>query len=181
MFLSGNRATTCTDKAPAWLSESQRFLCSVLRESALPIFLHWSNCDWTCWKTGCYPNWIPIMTITFYNWTQFPPHFHTCVRVILYRVLPQRWIGHASNGDNNLLPWPPRSPDLTPCDFFLWGFVRDSVYVPPLSTPIQEFSGRMTHALQAITADMLHWVWDEIDCHVDLCYVTQGHALKDCN
>ena len=21
---------------------------------------------------------------------------------------------------------PPRSPDLTPCDFFLWGFLKDS-------------------------------------------------------
>ena len=42
----GNRATTCTDRAPAWLSESQRFLCGVRRESARPIFLHWSNCVW---------------------------------------------------------------------------------------------------------------------------------------
>jgi hypothetical protein len=24
--------------------------------------------------------------------------------------------------------WPPRSPDLTPCDFYLWGVVRDMVY-----------------------------------------------------
>jgi hypothetical protein len=29
--------------------------------------------------------------------------------------------------DNKLSPWPPRSPDLTPCDLFLWGFVKDSV------------------------------------------------------
>ena len=28
--------------------------------------------------------------------------------------------------------WPPRSPDLTVCDFFLWSFVKDNVYVPPL-------------------------------------------------
>jgi len=27
-------------------SKSQRFLCSVPRESAQPSFLHWSNCDW---------------------------------------------------------------------------------------------------------------------------------------
>jgi hypothetical protein len=24
--------------------------------------------------------------------------------------------------------WPPRSPDLTPCDFYLWGVVKDMVY-----------------------------------------------------
>ena len=26
----------------------------------------------------------------------------------------------------------PRSPDATPYDFFLWGYVKDQVYVPPL-------------------------------------------------
>ena len=29
------------------------------------------------------------------------------------------------NGDRN---WPPRSSDLSPCDFFLWGFVKSRVY-----------------------------------------------------
>ena len=33
--------------------------------------------------TGCYPNWTPIMTITFYNWTVLPPHFHRNVRVLI--------------------------------------------------------------------------------------------------
>ena len=34
--------------------------------------------------------------------------------------------------DQMLLTWPPRSQDATPCDFFLWGYVKDQVYVPPL-------------------------------------------------
>jgi hypothetical protein len=33
------------------------------------------------------------------------------------------------------------------------------------------------HALQAITVDMLHRVWDEFDYRVDVCRVTQ-HALQ---
>jgi hypothetical protein len=108
-----------------------------------------------------------------------PPHFHRNVRVLLNRVLPQRWIGRAAaNGDKNLLPWPPRSPDLAPCDFFLWGFFKDSVYVPPLPTSIHEIRDRITYALQAITADMLHWVWDEFDYRVDVCRVTQGAHIE---
>jgi hypothetical protein len=102
----------------------------------------------------------------------------TNVRVLLCRALPQRWIGRAANGDNNLLHWPPRSLDLTPCDFFLWGFVKVNLYVPPLPTPIQELSDRITHALQAITADKLHWVWDEFDYCVDVCCVTQGANIE---
>lgn len=33
--------------------------------------------------------------------------------------------------------WPPRSPDLTPCDFFLWGHVKNQIYKrPPQSLEI---------------------------------------------
>ena len=27
------------------------------------------------------------------------------------------------------VPWPPRSPDLSACDFFLWGYLKSKVYV----------------------------------------------------
>ena len=36
------------------------------------------------------------------------PHFHRNVRMLLNRVLQQRWIGRAAKRDNHLLPWPPR-------------------------------------------------------------------------
>jgi hypothetical protein len=42
----------------------------------------------------------------------------------LNETLPHWWIGRAVNNDQHLLLWPPRSPDLTPCDFFLWGYVN---------------------------------------------------------
>ena len=115
---------------------------------------------------------------TFYNWTVLPPptppFFHRNVRVPLSCVLQQRWIGRAAKGDNHLLPWPPRSPDLTPCDFFLWGFVKDGVYVPPLPMSLKELRDRITHALQTNTADMIHRVWNKFDYRVDVCRVTQG-------
>jgi hypothetical protein len=27
--------------------------------------------------------------------------------------------------------WPPRSPDLTSCDFFLWGYIKNKVFTTP--------------------------------------------------
>ena len=30
--------------------------------------------------------------------------------------------------------WPPRSPDMTPCDFFLWGHIKNQVYKSPPAT-----------------------------------------------
>uniref|UniRef100_A0A1B6F3H6 Uncharacterized protein n=1 Tax=Cuerna arida TaxID=1464854 RepID=A0A1B6F3H6_9HEMI len=49
-----------------------------------------------------------------------PPHYHLEVRTELNNQLPQRWIGRAGPNDDALLTWPPRSPDITPCDYFLW-------------------------------------------------------------
>ena len=59
-----------------------------------------------------------------------PPHF--CLDICwLNDVLPRRWIGRGPHEDLMFCPWPARSPDLTPCDYFLWGYVKDKVFVPP--------------------------------------------------
>jgi hypothetical protein len=67
----------------------------------------------------------------------------------------------------------------SPCDFFLWGFVKDSVYVPPLLMTLEELRDRIMHAPQTTTADMLHRVWDELDYRVDVCCVTQGAYIEE--
>ena len=50
-----------------------------------------------------------------------PPHFLHNVRDWLNDDVPQRWIEHPSPNNIVYSRWPPRSPDLGPCDFFLWG------------------------------------------------------------
>ena len=50
-----------------------------------------------------------------------PCHYYRNVRNFLYETLPHQWIGRAVNNDQHLLLWPPRSPDLIPCDFFPMG------------------------------------------------------------
>jgi hypothetical protein len=44
-----------------------------------------------------------------------------------------------------------------------------------------ELRYRTMHALQAITADMLHRVWDQFDYRVDVCRGPKVQTLKDCN
>ena len=62
----------------------------------------------------------------------------------LYRVIRNDY-----RGFNNL---PPRSPDTTPCDLFLCGYVKDLVYVPPLPASIPELKVRIRIAIETITA-----------------------------
>lgn len=51
-----------------------------------------------------------------------PPHYGQAVREYLDDTFDQ-WIGRRGT-----IEWPPRSPDLTPCDFSLWGIIKDRVY-----------------------------------------------------
>ena len=79
---------------------------------------------------------------------------------------------------------PSPSPDATPCDFFLWGYVKDQVYVPPLPASIPELKVRIRTVIETVTADMLQTVWNELDYRVDVCRITKGahiEHLKLCN
>ena len=81
-------------------------------------------------------------------------------------------------GDQMLLARPPRSPDATPCDFFLWGYVKDQVYVPPLPASIPELKVQIRTTIETITADMPQTVWNELDYRVDVCRITEGAHIE---
>ena len=62
-----------------------------------------------------------------------------------------------------MMKWPPRSPDLTPLDFYFWGYVKGKVYVPPLAQTIDQLKIRIRAAIQTVTIDVLIKVWANMD------------------
>lgn len=58
-----------------------------------------------------------------------PPHFSIVAREFLDATYGGHWIGRAGPQS-----WPPRSPDLNPLDFFLWGHLKSLVYKTPINT-----------------------------------------------
>ena len=62
------------------------------------------------------------------TWAQdgAPAHRFHMVRNLLDEMFDNRVIGLGHQ-----VEWPPRSPDLTPCDFFLWGYLKSKVFVSP--------------------------------------------------
>ena len=50
--------------------------------------------------------------------------------------------------------WPPRSPDLNPCDFFLWGYLKSVVY-NPLPKTIGELKANLEREIKNISEDTL--------------------------
>jgi hypothetical protein len=75
--------------------------------------------------------------------------------------------------DLMLLIWPLPSPDATPCDFFLWGYIKNQVYAPPLPASVQELKVGIRTAIKTITADMLQTVWNKLDYRIDVCRITK--------
>jgi hypothetical protein len=87
------------------------------------------------------------------------------------------WIGRATATYLSLRKWPPRSPDLTPCEFYLRRHV-DIVYRPSLPHDLQELRKRIIIAVTAIKEDLLEEVWQELDFRLDVCRVTRGAHIE---
>ena len=102
-----------------------------------------------------------------------PPHYLGEVREYLNTRFLGRWIGRAAP-----IAWPPRSPDLTPLDFFLWGFVKDRLFVPPLPANVVELRTRITAAVAKVTPEMLRTVWQETDYMWNVCRITNGSHIE---
>jgi hypothetical protein len=56
-------------------------------------------------------------------------------------------------------------------DFSLWGYVKDSLYIPPLPASLYEPRHRINDA------DMLSRIWDELPYRLDIRRVTAGSHI----
>jgi len=101
-----------------------------------------------------------------------PPHWGSHVRRFLDAKFSNSWTGR-----DGPTPWPPRSPDITPLDFFLWGYVKDKVFSTP-GPDIKNFKARITEVFVTITEHMLKNRWKEIDCLSDVLRATKGAHVE---
>jgi hypothetical protein len=68
--------------------------------------------------------------------------------------------------------------DLTPCDFFFWGLLKDTVLVPPLPANLQDLRNRITAAVTPVDRDRLTRVWNEMEYSIDVCRITKDGYIK---
>ena len=67
---------------------------------------------------------------------------HTSADIIRYVTI---LFSNRTIGKNLAINWPPRSPDLSTLDFFLWGYVKELTFqepsksIPELILKIREF------------------------------------------
>ena len=75
------------------------------------------------------------------------------------------------------IAWPPRSLDITPLDFFLWGYVKDVMYHTKVKD-ISDLKKRITAAVEAIDEEMLKRTWTEIEYRLDILHATNGAHIE---
>ena len=100
---------------------------------------------------------------------------HTSVQSIglVKQMFPGRVV--SKRGD---VGWPPYSPDLNPCDFFLWGYLKDRVYrsgpnsLEALETAIRE-------EIDNIPLQMCQTVMQAFRDSLQTCIDVRGEHLKN--
>ena len=101
-----------------------------------------------------------------------PPHYHRDVASFFNERLQNWWIGR-----RGFVKYPPRSPDLTPLDFFLWGYLKDKVYALKLKT-IAELRATIESECLQIPRELLHDVCYSIASRYRWCLDQNGHQFE---
>jgi hypothetical protein len=95
------------------------------------------------------------------------PHLHKAVMTLLHQKIAQEWIGRGGS-----ITLSPSLPDLTPHNLFFCGYIKDVLYVSPLTTTLLELSGTIKTAVATVTLDLLSNMRTDITCKHDICQAT---------
>ena len=64
--------------------------------------------------------------------------------------------------------WPPRSPDLSVLDFYLWGATKQKVYRNKPQS-LQDLRDNILHQIEAITQEEIHRVFENLKRRINVC------------
>jgi Helix-turn-helix domain (DUF4817) len=92
---------------------------------------------------------------------------------LLNEKFPQKVISLRGNQE-----WPARSCDLTPCDFFLWGFIKSKVYVNKPQT-IPQLKAEIRRVINGISPDVCERVLANFNERITQCRASLGSHMAD--
>ncbi|CAF1626249.1 unnamed protein product [Rotaria magnacalcarata] len=102
-----------------------------------------------------------------------PSHYTCIVRNCLDNNFSSKWIGR--RGPTS---WPPRSPDLTPCDFFLWGWAKEEVYKTNPKT-LTELEAQICTVLNNIPEEFLkNYSTNNVQVRLQKCIDNEGAYVE---
>jgi hypothetical protein len=64
-------------------------------------------------------------------------------------------------------------------DISFWEFVKDNVYIPPMSVDLQEIRDKIVNTTAMVDANFLDKLWDKLKYRlVDVCRITRGSHIE---
>ncbi|CAF4207689.1 unnamed protein product [Rotaria sordida] len=116
----------------------------------------------------------PDMNDFWFQHDGSPAHYSQIARDYLEEMFPDRWIGRRGT-----VEWPPRSPDLTPPDFFAWGVVKDAVYSTK-PTSLSQLRNEVVKAFRLISPELCKKVCRSVEFRLYKCIEAGGwHFEQD--
>jgi len=73
--------------------------------------------------------------------------------------------------------WPPRSPDINPCDFFLWGYLKDRIFTKTLNN-LDELKATITTEIEFISSETLNNVFNNLFDRLITLYSVNGRHVE---
>lgn len=109
---------------------------------------------------------------TWYQQDGAAAHYGGNVRAYLDLEFRHRWIGRRGE-----IEWPARSPDLTPLDYFLWGYLKSKVYSTKLQN-LNELQYRILEEAAQIDREMIRNAVDHFYNRLAFCQEAQGFQFE---
>jgi len=101
-----------------------------------------------------------------------PPHIFRPVKNLLEESFGGRVISrHFPN------EWPPRSPDLNPLDFWLWGYLQGKVFARSPST-LEELKIAIREEISSITPEQLRSAVNDFTKRINAVIESNGHHFE---
>ena len=98
-------------------------------------------------------------------------------RRIIVRDRPQELFRNRVIAFGHPREWPPRSPDLTPCDFFLWGYLKSRVYQTPPQN-LEDLRNRITAEVPSLPRNMVRRAVMDMESRAPLCIERNGAHIE---
>ena len=74
--------------------------------------------------------------------------------------------------------WPAWSPDLSPCDFFLWGYLKEKVF-KNRSRSLEDLKERIGQEIDAIPPEITRRVMKNFRERLQQCVANDGRHMSD--
>lgn len=102
-----------------------------------------------------------------------PGHYYRPVREFLNQTFENSWIGRGG-----AIQWPPRSPDLSPNDFFLWGYLKNKIYSERPHPNLRSLKDSILATCFEITPQILGNVRKEFQYRLGYCLAVNGNKFE---